>query len=153
MPALEPHYVQDAACRCGLPPEECIPGDMVLTQQTWTAGTYRDGPREGIETEVSMLRGRWTVKDACEYVRPSAKPLSEAKLARADVRYTTAQQLRDAGFAVVHTPGKKFPNGPHVSIVWPNENPLQNQTVPWPPKVSTAFAACFNGDEGDDNEP
>lgn len=51
--------------------------------------------------------------------------------------------LRDKGFAVVHTPGR-VRNPGHVSIVWPADDPLNRQDIPWPQDVVTAFNGCFN---------
>lgn len=115
---------------------------MILTQQTWSDGEFRRGPRAYRETDVSMLRGRLSTLEACEYASVRG-PLTEAALARAGVRYTTAGRLREKGLAVIHSPGK-IKDGPHVSVVWPDDNPLETQVAPWPPGVSELFEACFN---------
>jgi hypothetical protein len=122
---------------------------MILTQQSWS-GEYRSAPREDREKDLSMLRGELSVLEACEYVNVRG-PLTEARVARAGVRYTTAGKLRAKGLAVVHTPGR-IKGGPHVSVVWPGDNPLDTQEVPWPPGVSAAFTACFNEGEGGRDE-
>jgi hypothetical protein len=127
-----------------------VPDEMILTQQTWN-GEYRSGPREDREKDLSMLRGELSLVEACEYVNVRG-PLTEARVARAGVRYTTAGRLRAKGLAVVHTPGK-IKDGPHVSVVWPDDNPLDNQVAPWPPGVSAGFEACFNEVEGGCDEP
>jgi hypothetical protein len=115
---------------------------MILTQQTWRDGEFRNGPREAIETDLSMLCGEMSVLEACEYVNFRG-PLTEARLARAGVRYTSAGKLRGKGLAVVHTPGR-IKDSPHVSVVWPDDDPLETQVAPWPPGVSEDFEACFN---------
>lgn len=98
------------------------------------------------ETAISMLIGEhWTVKDACIYVSAGRTP-TESRLSRAGLRRTTAGRIRAAGFAVVHTPGLAK-EGPHVSIVWPDEDPLERQDVPWPDEISARFDACFNENE------
>lgn len=94
-----------------------------------------------------LIGDHWTVESASVYVY-RGKAVPPRKLAGAAIRVTTAGRLRAAGFAVVHTPGD-IVNGPHVSIVWPDSNPLDQQTVPWSADVSALFDACFNGVEGD----
>jgi hypothetical protein len=145
-------FVEANACRCGVSPELCIQDDELLTQHTWKAGRFNDQPREG-ERELSMLRGDVSVAEACDY-RSAGVRVAAAKLARAGRRQVTAGKLRAAGLAVVHTPGRRVKNGIHVSIIWPPDDPLHTQQVPWPAEVSERFAACFNEDgEVDEIEP
>ena len=145
-------YVEASACRCGLPPELCVQDEELLTQHTWKAGNFNDQPRE-TELELSMLRGDVSVIEACDY-RSSGVRVSEARLARAGRRQTTARKIRAAGLAVVHTPGQRIKNGIHVSIIWPPADPLHTQRAPWPAEVSQRFAACFNEEgEVDEIEP
>lgn len=141
-----PSFVEANACGCGAPADQCIQDDELLTQHTWHAGTFNDEPRES-ERDLSMLRGDISVAEACDY-RSSAVRVSAAKIARAGRRQTTAGKIRAAGLAVVHTPGKRIKNGLHVSIVWPPHDPIHVQQTPWPPDVSTSFAACFNEERG-----
>ena len=120
--------------------------EIYLTQQSWDPPAFRNQPRIDRETAVSMLIGdQWTVEEACTYVYGGRQP-SPRKLERAGLRITTAGRLRDAGFAVVHTPGA-IKDGPHVSIVWPGDDPLEYQAVPWPDEASALFDACFDGNE------
>lgn len=140
-------YVERQACRCEEGPDKCVADEELLTQHTWKAGIFNDAPRdEPAERELSMLRGDVTVAEACEY-RSSTK-VPAAKVAKAGRRQTTAAEVRAAGFAVVHTPGW-IKNGLHVSIVWPSDDPVHAQRVPWPPEVSKKFAACFNESRGE----
>ncbi|GAA0968367.1 hypothetical protein GCM10009555_013630 [Acrocarpospora macrocephala] len=44
---------------------------------------------------------------------------------------------------VVHTTGRIRKN-PHVTVVWPSTDPLNQQIIPWPSEVSVRFDACFN---------
>lgn len=146
------NYVEANACRCGPPPDQCIQDDELLTQHTWRAGVFNDEPRQG-ELDLSMLRGDVSVADACDY-RTSGVRVSAAKIAKAGRRQTTAGKLRAAGLAVVHTPGQRIKNGLHVSVVWPQDDPVHVQQTPWPPDVSNGLAACFNEERGDsDDEP
>jgi len=96
------------------------------------------------EVDVSLLMGNdWTLESASRYVLMGDDPDSK-RLKRVALRWTTAGQLREAGFGVVHTPGK-IKGGPHVSVVYPSFRPLDEHTVPWPPGVSNTFVACFTG--------
>lgn len=98
-----------------------------------------------------MLRGDVSVADACRY---RSSTVTAAGIEQAGRRQTTAGLIRKAGLAVVHTPGPKTPNGIHVSIIWPTDDPVHVQRVPWPIEVSEGFAACFNEEGGGEhNEP
>src|ERR1022692_1294745 len=139
-------YVEATACGCGVPPEQCVHDDELLTQHTWKSGSFNDQPRP-TEVELSMLRGDVSVVEACDY-RSNGVRVSVAKLAKAGRRQTTAGKIRAAGLAVVHTPGRRIKEGKHVSIVWPPGDPVHVQQAPWPPEVSQKFAACFNVERG-----
>ncbi len=93
------------------------------------------------------MRGKLTVSDASAQ-RNGGNPAPYADVVRAGVRYATAGDLRAIGLAVVHTPGIKGEQGGHVSVVWPNRNPLDEQDPAWPTEVQDAFAACFTEGEG-----
>jgi hypothetical protein len=119
----------------------------VLTHHTKTRGRYVNAPRVTTERELSLLRGRLTVQEATSYrVRRGGPKALEAAVRRSDVRYTTAGQLREAGFAVVHTPGRTV-GGAHISVVWPSDDPLVRQDIPWPDEVAGRFDSCFDGNE------
>lgn len=123
-----------------------MPDETVLTQQCWTPPHFRNKPRVELETDISMLIGdHWTVEAACKYVA-GGHQAPPRKLERAGIRRTTAGRIRQAGFAVVHTPGL-IKDGPHVSVVWPGDDPLELQVVPWADDVSARFDACFAGNE------
>jgi hypothetical protein len=139
-------YLEYLACRCGPRPERCVDDEDLLTQGTWKAGRFINQPREN-QLELSMLRGSVSVADCCEYMT-NMLPVSDKAIAKAGRRRTTARELRIAGFAVVHTPGSKISGNIHVSIIWPPDDPIHVQATPWPPEVTGAFDACFNGDEG-----
>ena len=146
-----PNRMRRAACRCGKPPQECVSDDVELTQQAPKPGKFRNAPRVNREVDISLLIGRWSVEDATRYVLMGNSP-TRRQLDRAVVRHTMVWRLREAGFAVVHTPGR-IKGGPHVSVVWPADEPLARPEVPWPPEVSEVFELCFNeGGEGDRDE-
>lgn len=135
------NFVAKRACRCGPPPEECVGDDEILTHYGHN-GEFTPAPRESVqEREVSVLRGPYTAHEAARQVRGSR--LSDAERSAASARYAHAGDLRDKGFAVVHTPGR-VRNPGHVSIVWPADDPLNRQDIPWPQDVVTAFNGCFN---------
>jgi hypothetical protein len=93
------------------------------------------------------MRGALTRAEACKR-RNRNTPAAPADVVRAGVRYTTAGALRGAGFAVIHTCGRKGHDDPHVSVIWPSSNPLDEQERDWPVPVQEAFAACFTEQEG-----
>lgn len=138
-------YVRGEACDCGPLPEQCVKDSEVLTHHTKNAGEFLNAPRVETEREVSLLRGRLTVEEATRYrVRRGGEVAIKAAVERSEVRHTTAGRLRQAGFAVVHTPGRRV-NGPHVSVVWPADDPLGRQDIPWPDGVEAGFADCSVG--------
>lgn len=133
------------ACQCGPPPDLCVADDEVLTHHTKTAGEFLNAPRVETEREISLLRGKLTTEEATRYrFRRGGAAAIQAAVERSSVRHTTAGQLRRVGFAVVHTPGRMI-NGTHISVVWPTDDPLKRQDVPWPDDVAAKFASCFIG--------
>lgn len=142
------NWVAVNACLDRPSPVRCIRDDEVLTQHTWRDGDFIDAPRE-TEKELSLLRGDVSVADACAY-RSRLSKIPASKIAKAGRRQTTAGKIRAAGLAVVHTPGR-VEGGPHVSVIWPPDDPIERQVTPWPGDVPKAFAACFNeGGEGEE---
>jgi hypothetical protein len=132
-------------CTCSVPPDRCVPDATVLVQYSSDGKEFRNRPRIDRETCVSVLMADgWSLAKVSEYVR-RASP-TRAILERAGMRSTTAGTLRAAGFAVVHTPGA-IVNGPHVSVVWPGAQPLDQHVATWSPEVSAKFDSCFNGHE------
>jgi len=137
------------ACRCGPPPETCVEDGTILIRYYAAArASTAFKPREGLETALSVLMADgWSLPEIATYVRMGRTP-SRGVLANARALRTTAGKLRQAGFAVVHTPGG-IPNGPHVSVVWPAGAPFERQASTWPAEVSAAFRACFNKEAGE----
>jgi hypothetical protein len=143
-----PTWVRKNACQADLKEGQCIADDEMLTHHTSQRGRYNSAPRsEVMEVELSMMRGELTVAEACMR-RNGGRPAHPSDVERADVRYTTAGKLRTAGFAVVHTCGRKGEGYGHVSVVWPASNPLDEPDPAWPPKVQEVFAACFTEGKG-----
>jgi hypothetical protein len=108
---------------------------------------FRAAPRIDREVELSLLLGRLSVEQAAQYVLLRGAPqkeLSAAQLEVSHVRYCTAGDLRGVGLAVVHTLSRVKSPIEHVSVVWPDQAPMERQTVPWPPAVSDSFERCFN---------
>jgi len=144
-------YVRSRACRASEKPWLCISDERVLTQFSRKANKYLSEPRYDREREVSLLTGKLTIEQAARYVLSS---VFARDIQRASVRYTTAGDLRKAGFAVLHTPGRISAGCDgdltHVSVIWPAGDPVQRQDIPWGPEVTDSFARCFNGygDEG-----
>lgn len=136
---------QRRACNDPLPADRCVSDETVLVQYSADRNEFRNKPRIDREASVSVLMADgWTLAKVSEYVRRS--PPTAAVLAKAGIRRTTAGRLRRTGFAVVHTPGA-IADGPHVSVVWPQDRPLEVQVPAWPSEVSQAFDSCFNGKE------
>jgi hypothetical protein len=54
----------------------------------------------------------------------------------------------DEAFAVIHTCGRKGEGYGHVSIVWPDADPLDVQVAAWPQPIQEAFASCFTEEDG-----
>jgi len=151
MPQSSPRrtWVRRKACATDRAGGQCIRDDELLTHHTKTRGHYDNGPRPQMEdeTEVSVQRGKLTVAEASA-LRNGGAPAHPVDVAAAGVRYTTAGKLREAGFAVIHTPGIKGEESGHGSVVWPDANPLDEQDRAWPPGVQSTFAACFTEGEG-----
>ncbi|MEU4538572.1 hypothetical protein AB0G15_27365 [Streptosporangium sp. NPDC023825] len=139
-------YVRRKACRATETPWLCISDDVILTHHTFDMGHFFNEPRYETEREVSLLTGQLSVEAASRYRR---KIVNARDLELAAVRCTTAGKLRSGGFAVVHTPGRILAEcdaaGQHVSVIWPAEDPLNVQKIPWPPTVTKSFVECFNG--------
>ena len=137
-----PNHVRRAACRCGPPPELCVPDDEILTQHGWIRSPFRNQPRGERELGLSVLRGPISLTEATRYVL-QGEPPTERQLRKSRIRSSTAILLRQAGFAVVHTPGR-VRNSAHCTVAWPDTDPLEAPQVPWPSEVSERFDSCFN---------
>ena len=143
-----PTWVRRYACPTDLEGGRCIADDEILTHHTSQSGRYNDAPRpEVMEVELSVMRGRLTTAEACTR-RNGGRPAHPSDVERAGVRYTRAGELRSAGFAVIHTCGRKGEGNGHVSVVWPASSPFDAPDPAWPPRVQKAFAACFTEGEG-----
>jgi hypothetical protein len=118
--------------------------DQELAQLSWANKPFRDQPRVDRELGLSVLRGPISVEAAVRYVLPGQP--TESQLKKGRIRRTKAATLREAGFAVVHTPGR-VRNDEHCTVVWPDSDPLAGPQVPWPPEVSARFDSCFNEEE------
>ena len=149
MPSSPETWVRRHACEVDLAGGQCIGDEEILTQHTKERGQYINAPRPEIkdEDEVSVMRGTLTPAQA-SVQRNGGKPVHPADIERAGVRHVTAGDLRREGFAVIHTCGRKGEGYGHVSVVWPDANPLDEQDPEWPEPVQEAFASCFTEYEG-----
>jgi hypothetical protein len=66
---------------------------------------------------------------------------------QAGVRHARTGDLREKGFAVIHTCGRKGEAYGHVSVVWPDTDPLDQPDPAWPEPVQEVFASCFTEQE------
>jgi hypothetical protein len=142
--------VREMACRDGPSPEyaiRCIRDDEVLTQLRFpNQPDYHNQLREYVsERELSLVRGSMPVAEALRAA--TGRRWVPQQVAAAAVRVIEAGVLRTAGFAVVHTSmkGTKVASPTHVSVVWPDSDPLDYQAVPWPSEAVDAWQSCFNG--------
>jgi hypothetical protein len=124
-------------------PLRCVEDDQVLTQygrELPGMPTFREKPAAGKpEVDFSLLKGRLSPEQAHDYVTSTGRGLERAR-----VRYTTAGDLRAAGFTIVHTPGR-IREGTHVSVILHNGDPLGAPHMPWTNAAAARFSACFNG--------
>jgi hypothetical protein len=142
-------WVRRRACDVDLAGGQCIGNEEILTHHTKERGQYINAPRPEVadELEVSVMRGALTKAQACVR-RNGGKPVHPADIELAGIRYATADCLRGKGFAVIHTCGPKGEGNGHVSVVWPDANPLDEQDPDWPAPVQEAFDSCFTEQEG-----
>jgi hypothetical protein len=148
VPQSPPSWVRKYACSVDLEGGQCIGNDEILTHHTKQSGRYISAPRPEIpEVEVSVMRGKLTKVQACKQ-RNGGVPAHPADVEKAGVRYAVAGDLRGKGFAVIHTCGRKGEAYGHVSVVWPETNPLDEPDPAWPARVQEAFASCFTEQEG-----
>jgi hypothetical protein len=108
--------------------------DEVLTQygnRTYPRGQpFRNRPRPGKETAISLIRGRLSVDEVFRVVNRGTDKAYDDDGAR----YTTVGELRAAGFRVGATPSRLIPG--HVSVT------LDDETA-WTDDVCVTFSACF----------
>lgn len=140
-------YVRRSACEIDAAGGRCIGDHEMLTHRTDFNGVFHNAPRwpDIEEDEVSAIRGAVTKAAAC---RRRNQPAHPAEVAKVRIRYAVAGDLRDAGFAVIHTCGRLGHGHGHVSVIWPATNPLEEREAVWPAHVQAAFAACFTEQEG-----
>jgi len=145
MPLSRDSWVRKSACPTDLGGGQCIRNDQTLTHLTNRYGEFDNGPRHLLrfdEDEVSMRRGEIPKAEACR-LRNGRQLVHPADIARARIRRATAGDLREQGFAVIHTCGRAGEANGHVSVIWPDTNPLSERESDWPAPVQEAFAACF----------
>ena len=130
------------ACSCGPAPQDCLDDDTIVTQLSNKDGSFRKAPRSGMERGTSVVIG--SVELSAAFAQVTKRLPTEDDLRCNRIRAAKVGDLRTAGFAVVHTPGKKILDNPHASVVWPAANPLRFQEIPWSENVSLRFDACFN---------
>lgn len=148
LPSWLRNYVRNHACKTDLAGGQCIGDGEILTHHTPERGQYFNAPRtDPAEVEVSMYRGAISKFEACTR-RNGGSPEAPEDVARAGIRRARAGDLREKGFAVIHTCGKRGEAYGHVSVVWPDTNPLDEPDPAWPAAVQKAFAACFTEQEG-----
>jgi hypothetical protein len=155
LPSWLRNWVRNHACETDLAGGQCIGAAEILTHQTEQRGQYFNAPKERdgkpAEVEVSVMRDKLTRAQACAQ-RQGGTAAHPAEVEKAGVRYAVAGNLREKGFAVIHTCGKKGEAYGHVSVVWPDANPLDEPDPVWPVAVQEAFAACFTEQEDEDSE-
>jgi len=138
------------ACRCpDTTPESCVQDDEVLTQ--WAIvnpndtedPTFSRQPRPNdYDSAVSLVRGRHEPDEA---FKQSVGKYPDTKNRSVVARYTSAREVRGAGLAVVHTPGR-ISGSLHVSVVHPPEDPLMLQQADWPADTQNRFDNCFTNE-------
>ena len=142
-------------CRgCDLPPDECTPAELPLTQTNNPGEGFPTAPKlMSGEVDLSLLRGRLSLRDAVTARFHNSSQHRLAALEKLDeyaVRYTTAGALRTAGFVVVHTPGPVL-NGLHTSVVLGYDQEARMAVpLPWSDELGLALDACFAHTEGGD---
>src|SRR5260370_12358377 len=115
-------WVRKSACPIDLAGGQCIQDAEILTHHTYERGHYSNAPRPASrEDEVSLMRGSLTKEQACSQ-RIGGGLAAPTDVASAGIRYAKAGDLRAAGFALVHTCGRKGEGYGHGSAVCPNHN-------------------------------
>lgn len=92
---------------------------------------FRNRPREGKETRISLVRGRLSVDDVARKVN---RHRTEGAMPGDGVRYVKAGVLHDAGFQAEASPSRLIPD--HVSVGLAGEGD-------WTEDVSAGFDECF----------
>lgn len=93
---------------------------------------FRNRPREGKETKVSIVAGRLSVDDVARKVN---RHRTEGAHPADGARYTRVSTLRAAGFRVEVAPTRLMPE--HMTVTLDGEGD-------WTDDVSAKFDACFS---------
>lgn len=133
--------VAGSACKCpDEDPVTCVKDDEVVTQWSFK-DTYTLKPRDSDEDlAVSVVRGAHSPAEAFE--ESTGKPPQSFQLKKLRARQAPVASIREAGLAVVHTPGW-FEDSLHSSVVYPDTDPLRVQDAEWPEQVSNDFDDSF----------
>lgn len=94
---------------------------------------FRNATRS-YETDVSLIRGRLSPREAASLIRRQGERYEVTDRDR--VRYTTAGQLRSAGFVVRATPSRRIPG--HVSVEFQKADDV------WDNSARSRFDDCFD---------
>jgi hypothetical protein len=118
-----------------------IPAEAILTQYGEifpdAHESFRNRLREHMgENELSLIWGKKSSAEAAQIVTRSVGPFASA-------RYTTAGELRGAGFIVRHSPSPTRPL--HVSVHPPISG---NQSAEWDEPMAELFDKCFTSAMG-----
>jgi hypothetical protein len=148
VPQSPPSWVRKSACPVDLGEGQCIGDDEILMHHTKQRGQYINAPRPEIpeEVEVSVMRGELTKAQACAQ-RNGGVPAHPADVEQAGSATPGPGNFVRRGFAVIHTCGRKGEAYGHVSVVWPDTDPLDQPDPAWPEPVQLAFASCFTEQE------
>jgi hypothetical protein len=139
-------WLQSMLCHCGGDPTTCIPDNATISHygELRKGGACRHDNSPLQRHRAPALSAQVGRLSAAEMAAKIYGVRAPEALSRACVRYTTAGELRAAGFAVVHSAGRvRGPKG-HCSIVHPPDAPLTKQGRPWPDPFPQAFDGCFN---------
>lgn len=130
-------------CKCVDDPYACLEDTEYVTQVNEADETFKSSPQPSRECDLSVLRGKRTLEEALmKRMRNFPPPFPDDMLEGRQVRVALVEDLREAGFGVVHTPSGKFLDDPHVSIVIPPD-PAVKVLATWP-KTPIDFPALLD---------
>lgn len=132
---------QRCRTQCGNEPEACVADDETLSQYGEEQEFHNRNRINRQEPGLSVQRGRWTPEELCRYLYGDPP---EPQLQMADARYTTARRLREAGFQVIHTPGKLGYQANHATVAWLPIFNDEGAVLAWTAEATSLFDACFN---------
>lgn len=119
-------------CKCVDDPYTCLDSQEFVTQLNEQTGSFKNSPQPHREDELSVFRGQRTLEEALSLRIRSIKPPFDPEILEGrELRTALVGDLRDAGFGVVHTPGKSRDQFNHCSLVLP---PMPDDEVlaSWP---------------------